>query len=154
MRTYDKYKNTKFIQQSEIVNSPHGCILVTIDKITEENVAPESQPERIKYVLHFKENYKPWSPGVETLSVIKRIAGTGNVDDWSGTKLVLFVDPNVSYQGKVTGGIRCRAPKNQPEKQQDKPAYQENPGYVGDGQEGVCPHCQLPLENCSCDVPF
>lgn len=154
MRTYDKYRNTKFIQKSEIENSPYGSILVTIDKITEENVAPESQSERIKYVIHFKENYKPWAPGVETLEVIKQIVGTGNVDDWSGTKLVLYIDPNVSYQGKVTGGIRCRAPKKPPEIQQDKPVSQENPGYVGDGPEGICPHCQKPLEDCTCDIPF
>jgi len=132
MRSYDKYKNTKFIQKSEIENSPHGCILVTITNVTEENVAPESQSERIKYVIHFKENYKPWAPGVETLEVISHIAGIGNVDKWPGTKLVLYIDPNVSFQGKITGGIRCRAPKGQPETQQDKPAYQENPDWVGE----------------------
>ena len=126
MRSYDKYKNTKFIQQSEIENSPHGSILVTINNVTEENVAPESQPERIKYVIHFKENYKPWAPGVETLEVIKQIAGTGNVDDWSGTKFVLFVDPNVSFQGKITGGIRCRAPKNQPEQVEEQSKVNED----------------------------
>jgi len=112
MRSYDKYKSSKFIQKSEIENSPHGAILVTIDRITEENVAPDNQAERIKYVIHFVEAFKPWAPGTETLAVIKQIAGTGNVDDWSGTRLVLYIDPNVSFQGKITGGIRCRAPKN------------------------------------------
>ena len=143
MRSYDKYKNTKFIQQSEISNSPHGCILVTINNITEENVAPESQPERIKYIIHFKENCKPWAPGVETLGVINQIAGTGNVDDWPGTKLVLYIDPNVSFQGKVTGGIRCRAPKEQPETQQNEPIEAE-----------FCGDCKNLVEECTCDVPF
>ena len=150
MRSYDKYKNTKFIQQSEIENSPHRSILVTIANVTEENVAPESQPERIKYVIHFKENYKPWAPGVETLGAISHIAKIGNVDKWSGTKLVLFVDPNVSFQGKITGGIRCRAPKNQPETQQDEPPKAE-----------FCDDCKNLKEECTCastpakdDIPF
>ena len=110
MRTYDKYRNTKFIQKSEVEKGA----LVTIDRITEENVAPEYQAEEIKYVIQFKEDYKSWAPGIEVLETIKQIAGTGNVDEWPGTELVLFVDPNVKFGHKKVGGIRCRAPKNQP----------------------------------------
>ncbi|HDY88112.1 MAG TPA: hypothetical protein ENH82_08380 [bacterium] len=150
MRNYDKYRSTKFIQKSDVERG----ILVTIDKVTEENVAPDWQPEERKYVIHFQEDYKAWAPGIEVLETIKQIAGTGNVDDWSGTKLVLFVDLDVKFGSKKVGGIRCRVPKNQPETQQDKPVYQKNPDYVGDLPEGICPHCQNPLENCSCEVPF
>lgn len=150
MRNYDKYRNTKFIQKSDVGRG----ILVTIDKVTEENVAPDYQAEEIKYVIHFIEDYKSWAPGIETLENIKNIVGTGNVDDWPGTKLVLLIDPNVKFGGKKVGGIRCRAPKGQPETQQDKPVYQENPDYVGNGQEGICPHCQKPLEDCTCNIPF
>ncbi len=115
MRSFDKYRNSKYIQQSDVTNSPHKSLLVTIEEVTEENMASDSQAERMKYVINFEENYKPWAPGAETLAVIKQIAGTGNVDDWPGIKLVMIIDPNVSYQGKITGGIRCRAPKNQNE---------------------------------------
>ena len=111
MRNYDKYRSTKFIQKSDVERG----ILVTIDKVTEENVAPDWQAEKIKYVIHFQEDYKAWAPGIEVLETIKQIAGTGNVDDWSGTELVLFVDPNVKFGPKKVGGIRCRAPKSQPE---------------------------------------
>jgi hypothetical protein len=94
--------------------------LVTIKEVTEENVALEYKPEEIKYVLYFEENYKPWTPGIETLETIKQINGSGNVDEWPGTKIVLFVDPSVKFGGKVVGGIRCRAPKNQPEEEPPK----------------------------------
>jgi len=114
MRNYDKYRNTKFIQKTDVERGA----LVTIDNITEENVAPEYQAEEIKYVIYFKEDYKPWAPGIETLEIISQITGTGNVDDWPGTKLVLFIDPDVKFGRKKVGGIRCRAPKNQPEPQQ------------------------------------
>jgi len=118
MRNYDKHRSTKFIQKSEIENSPHGGLLVTIKEVAEENVAPEYKAEEIKYVIYFEEAYKPWTPGIETPEVIKQIAGTGNVDDWPGIKLVLFVDPNVKFGRKMVGGIRCRAPKTQPEPEQ------------------------------------
>ena len=35
-----------------------------------------------------------------------------------------------------------------------KPQGQTNPDYVGDGKEGICPHCQKPLEDCTCTIPF
>ena len=120
MRSYDKYRNSKYLQQSDVTNSPYKSLLTTIKEVTEENMASDSQAERMKYVIHFEENYKPWAPGNETLGVISRIAGTGDVDAWQGTKLVLFIDPNVSYQGKITGGIRCREPKNQNEPETPK----------------------------------
>ena len=157
MRNYDKYRNTKFIQKSDVERGA----LVTIDKVTEENVAPDSQVEEIKYVIHFVENYKPWAPGIETLETINHITGTGNVDDWSGTKLVLLVDPDVKYAGKRVGGIRCRSPKSQPE---TPSANEPHPDITEDtntyeeaksAQESkFCPHCgQLHIE-CICDPPF
>ncbi len=33
-------------------------------------------------------------------------------------------------------------------------AAQDNPNYVSDGPEGICPHCQKPLEDCTCDIKF
>ncbi len=123
MRSWDKHRNTKFIQKSDVENSPHGAILVTIKEVTEENVAPEYRNEEIKYVIYFEEDYKPWTPGIETLEIIKQINGSGNVDDWPGTKIVLFVDPNVKFGGKVVGGIRCRAPKQS----EPEPEPQEEP---------------------------
>ena len=138
MRTYDKYRNTKFIQKSDVERGA----LVTIDRITEENVAPEYQAEEIKYVIHFKEDYKPWAPGIEVLETIKQIAGTGNVDDWSGTQLVLFIDPDVKFGRKRVGGIRCRAPKNQPETQQDELVKAE-----------FCDECRNLKEECTCVSP-
>jgi hypothetical protein len=133
MRSFDKYRNTRFIQKTDVEKGA----LVTIDKVTEENVAPEYQAEEIKYVIHFKENYKPWAPGIESLEDISHIAGTGDVDRWGGTEIVLFVDPDVKFGPKKVGGIRCRAPKIpknripqnvQPPTQPSGP----NPDYVGD----------------------
>ena len=35
-----------------------------------------------------------------------------------------------------------------------KPEAQTNPDHVGDGPEGICPHCQKPVEDCTCKIPF
>ena len=113
MRSYDKHRNTKFIQKSDVSNSPHEAVLVTIKSISEENCAPENQPIDEKFVLNFEEDFKPWAPCFEALETIAQISGSGNVDDWPGTKIVLFVDPTVKFGRKTVGGVRCRAPRKQ-----------------------------------------
>ena len=30
--------------------------------------------------------------------------------NWIGIRIVLYRDPNIAFRGKITGGIRCRAP--------------------------------------------
>ena len=129
MRSYDKYRNTKYIQKSDV----EKAALVTIDKITEEDMASNGQPEEMKYIIHFKENYKPWAPNIGSLEEISHIAGTGDVDRWVGTVIVLYVNPDVEFAGKRVGGIRCRAPKNQqpPPTQSSGP----NPDWVGENPE-------------------
>lgn len=109
MRSYDKYRETKFIQKTDVEKE----VLVTIDKITEENVAQDNMPEKKKFVIYFKENYNPWVPNIGSLEEIAKITGTGDVDNWPGATIVLYVNPDVEYVGKRVGGIRCRAPKNQ-----------------------------------------
>lgn len=107
MRSFDKYRNTRYLQKTEVGKG----ILVTIAKITEENVAPDDQPEEIKYVLHFREKYKPWVPNIGSLDEIRAMTGSDDVDQWTGTCIVLYVNPDVEMKGKRVGGIRCRTPK-------------------------------------------
>ena len=131
MRSFDKYRDTKYVQKTDVEKGA----LVTIAKITEENVAPNNQPEEMKFVLHFKENIKPWVPNIGSLEEIAAITGTGDVDRWPGTVIVMYVNPDVEFAGKRVGGIRCRAPKNQPPVNEQPPATQPsgpNPDWVGE----------------------
>ena len=48
--------------------------------------------------------------------IIAQITGSDDTDHWTGHKIVLYNDPNITFAGKLTGGIRARAPKNQPAK--------------------------------------
>jgi len=126
MRSYDKYRNSSYVQKSDV----DPDILVTIAEVKEEDVSMTNQPEEMKYVIYFKEDVKPWVPGIQMLEMIHQINGNGDVDRWAETKIVLYLDPTVAFHGKIVGGIRCRPPKNQ-----QPPATQPsgpNPDWVGD----------------------
>jgi hypothetical protein len=45
------------------------------------------------------------------IQLCAQICGSEDTDFWIGKRIVLYTDPNVSYQGKLIGGIRVRAPK-------------------------------------------
>ena len=97
-------------------------ILVTIDKITQENVAKEGADPELKWCLHFVETEKPMVLNSTNGKIIASIIKSEETDDWHGHKVVLYHDPNVSFGGKLIGGIRVRAPRNQQPKPANGPA--------------------------------
>lgn len=110
-------KTSKFLKKEDC----EPPILVTIKACTEENVAKEGAPEESKWCLHFNEVEKPMVLNSTNGQIIAGITGSDNTDDWNGHKVVLYNDPNVSFGGKLIGGIRCRAPR-QPKATTAKPA--------------------------------
>ena len=91
-------------------------ILLTTKEVAQENVAREGAPEEMKWCAFFNECEKPLVLNGTNLQLMVQITGQRNSDNWPGFKVVLYNDPSVSYGGKLTGGIRIRAPKGQPSK--------------------------------------
>ena len=118
-------KDSKYLKKEDC-DPP---ILVTITECVEENVAKEGQPPEMKWALYFKEIEKPIILNSTNGQIIAGITGSEETDDWVGKKIVLYHDPNVSFGGKLVGGIRARAPR-QPKPAQTpalKPSQQEAP---------------------------
>ena len=88
--------------------------LVTIENVAQHNVAMANQPAELKYCLEFVEPLKPMVLNVTNMSILQEITDSDNSDDWLGLTIVLYNDPNVMYAGKRTGGIRLRAPRQDP----------------------------------------
>ena len=102
-------KNSKFLKKEDC----EPPVLVTISHVSEENIAQEGAPSELKWCLHFNEFDKPMVLNSTNGQLIARITGTEEMEEWTGRKIVLFHDSNVSFGGKLIGGIRVRAPKNQ-----------------------------------------
>ena len=102
-------KESKFIKKEDVGQGK----LVTIAGMEQQNVAMEDQPPEMKWVIHFHEFTKGMVLNWTNIQLIAKALGTEETDEWAGKKIVLFEDPNVSFGGKLTGGIRCRAQRNQ-----------------------------------------
>ena len=109
MPNVNDLKRSKFLTQKDVARP----ILVTVAAYKEVNVAMEGAEPDEKWVLYFKEFDKPLVLNSTNGQLITAIVGSGEFEDWIGHKIVLYVDPNVSYGGQLKGGIRCRAPKGQ-----------------------------------------
>ena len=105
-RTSDM-RESKFLKQSDVGNGA----LMTLESCEQHNVAKEGAPPEQKWCLTFAESDKPLVLNSTNIQLCERIFGSDDTDHWIGKKLVLYTDPNVSYAGKVVGGIRVRAPK-------------------------------------------
>lgn len=89
-------------------------ILVTIRKLTQENVAPQGQPEEKKWILHFDELENGMVMNPTNLQLTSVALQSEETEDWIGHQIVLYNDPNVSFGGRLTGGIRVRQVRRKP----------------------------------------
>jgi hypothetical protein len=100
-------RESKFLKQEDV----GAGALMTVESVEPHNVAKEGAPPENKWCLVFSETDKPLVLNSTNIQLCERMFGSDDTDQWIGKKIVLYVDPNVSYQGKVVGGIRVRAPK-------------------------------------------
>ena len=84
--------------------------------MTIKNVKLEDMPGddgQQKWVLYFREEAKGMALNVTTIRVLEQAFGDDS-DHWIGNKVKVYVDPNVSFGGRVVGGLRLRTPKQGP----------------------------------------
>ena len=100
-------KNSRFLTKDDCGNG----IVTTISSIVCTNVAPDGENPDEKWTVHFtEENIKPLVLNTTNGEAIAEICGSDDGDAWTGKRIELYNDPNVSFAGKRTGGIRVRKP--------------------------------------------
>lgn len=102
-------KQSKYLTKDDVT----PAILVTIDGYEQVNVALENQSPEMKWALTFKETDKPLVLNQTNGQILAVILGNDDFDAWLNRRIVLYNDPTIVFAGKVTGGIRVRAPKGQ-----------------------------------------
>lgn len=103
-------RESKFLKQSDV----GGGALMTVEGCSRHNVAKDGAEPEHKWCLSFEESEKPLVLNTTNIKLCERIFGSDDTDHWVGKRVVLYVDPNVSYGGELVGGIRVRAPKAKP----------------------------------------
>jgi hypothetical protein len=101
---------SKYLKQADVP----APALVTVRKFSHDNVAQEGKPEEKKWVMHFDEFESGLVMNSTNLQLAAMAMESEETDDWLGKKIVLYSDPNVSFGGKLVGGLRLRAVRRKP----------------------------------------
>jgi len=104
---------SKYLRKEDIEEDK----VVTIKGVRQDNLAKDGMPDEMRWVIGFQEFAKPMVLNITSIRVLEAAFGD-ETDDWKGKKVTLYVDPNVSFQGRVVGGLRLRPmkPKTQAQK--------------------------------------
>lgn len=106
----NQIKQSRYLARADVGKGA----LLTCRQCVQEDVGLEGEPEKLRWVLYFNEAEKGLVLNSTNAQVIASFLGSEETDSWTGQKIVLFDDPSVSFGGKLVGGIRARAPRNQP----------------------------------------
>lgn len=103
--------------------------VMTIKTVRLEDMPGDSGDQ--KWVLYFREEAKGMALNVTTIRVLEQAYGD-DTEHWVGNKVMVYVDPNVSFGGKVVGGLRLRTPKKGPKPPAPAPVAAAEEGFDDD----------------------
>ena len=81
---------------------------VTIQAVKADNVARDDQPAEIKAIVKFDAvGLKPMVLNKTNQNVLEALYGP-MTEDWIGKTVIVYNDPTIQMQGRITGGLRLR----------------------------------------------
>lgn len=110
---YRKAFNSPYLSSADIVEP----VILTISRVALEgdktkkckdlfNTAYFSETE-----IRQGEKLKPMILNATNSRTMKNLTGSAFIDDWAGTKITVYVDPNVRMMGDVVEGLRINPEK-------------------------------------------
>jgi len=124
-------KSSKYLKKEDVGDGT----VATIARLDHQDVSLENDPTDMKYVMYFKENLangenKGMVLNWTNIQLCARACGSEETSEWIGKKICLYDDPNVSFGGKLTGGIRIRAVKPSGDFNDPIPGFdKDDPGF-------------------------
>lgn len=109
---------SKYLKQTDVPDDA----FVTVLKIGKKNIAKEDEAPDVKWLCEFNEYNKPLILNTTNIQLLAKACESDDTDDWIGKEVILYADPNVSYGGKLVGGLRIRKAKTAPVRVAKQPA--------------------------------
>ena len=100
------FKTSQYIKKEEIKQP----ITLTIAAYEKRNVGSEESPDH-KWCLLFEEVEDALTLNATRGNQLTEDFGDGEMDNWIGRKVEIYVDPSVKYAGKKVGGLAVRGIK-------------------------------------------
>ena len=132
-----------YLRQEDIAEP----MLVTIERVALEMLESERGKDN-KPIMYFTELGRGLVVNATNWDTCEDGLQESDSDNWLGRKVVLYVDPTVTFGSKRVGGIRIRMPKNQGQ----APAESHAPTPAEEAEEAK--RLERMYDTKSDDVPF
>lgn len=106
--SFSSMRESKYLKKEDLDQDTGN--LVTIKAYSRVDVSQEGEPPEYKYVVGFHEFDKPMVLNTTNQAILAQIFGD-DAEASIGHQVVVYNDPNISFGGKIVGGIRIRAPR-------------------------------------------
>lgn len=125
----DDMFESKYLKQSDV----DGEVIVTCVGVKRANMAREGDEPEYRWIVKWAEYDKPMVINATNIKRLFKYLGN-DTDEWKGGKVVLYVDPDIEFGGKVVGGLRVKQASAKPaHKPAAKPVREsENPAPSDD----------------------
>lgn len=109
MTSFSSMSESKFLKKEDL--NPTTGNLVTIKEFKKQKIEEDDAGvAEYKWTMYVREFEKPLVINATNRAILERTYGP-DTEDCLGRQIVMYVDENVSYAGKLVGGIRLRASK-------------------------------------------
>lgn len=96
---------SKYLKQSDVEDE----VTVTVVKVGKANISKEGEEPEYKWLIRYQEFSKPMVLNATNIKRLARACESEETEEWTGKKVVLYVDHDVEFAGNVVGGLRIRA---------------------------------------------
>ena len=106
-RSFRAYLGSGHYLKKEDLSDPVDTELLWVK---EENVTAPGKDATTRLVAYFEGLSKSLVLNMANSETLREITGTPDPNEWKDVAVQLYVDPDVTYGGRKTGGIRIRKP--------------------------------------------
>lgn len=96
---------SSYLKQSDF---NEAGFIVTVSHLEKKNVAQADEAPEHKWIVYFNEFEKGLVLNSTNIQALAHACNSDDTDDWKGKEVIVYVDPNVGFGGKVTGGLRVK----------------------------------------------
>ena len=96
---------SSYLKQSDFDESG---LIVTIKSLEHKNVARDDEAPEEKWIIYFNEFDRGLVLNTTNINALAKACDADDTDNWPGKEVVVYVDPNVGFGGKTTGGLRIK----------------------------------------------
>lgn len=104
MKVADMFPS-KWLKKEDVANP----VTATIARITQEEMNDDGGGKVLKHIVYFNGNIKPMVLNKTNALIVSTFLGD-DPSTWVGRSVEIYADPTIQMKGKITGGLRMRAP--------------------------------------------